>query len=365
MTGMSKSKGNPQALQQGASINSRFFHRSISPDCSGFLVNKDEIGGLSKSPFELTVKVPIVFPSFSFHIINMNVGKTQMPKLLFDRRLIRARRTRGAKQSGDPFLYNRVADDAVERVLDVNRTFERCLLFGSREISEIIEDRASEKLGHVVRADHTNLATGLDLICDEEALPFAANSFDFVYSGLSLHGVNAIPKMLMDVRRLLRPDGLFICTLFGGETLRALRHAMYEAEDQSLGRVSPRISPMIDLQQAAGLLQKAGFSMPVVDRDLVRVSYGSLSGLFGDLARMGERNALIERARSGASKHLFDNLSQIYERDHKNARGKLGVGFDIVWMTGWTPHPDQPKPLKPGSAKTRLSEALGVKEHKL
>ena len=295
----------------------------------------------------------------------MNEGKTNPPAPLFDRKLIRARRARGSQQSGDAFLYTRVAEDALERVLDINRMFGHSLLLGNREISDHVVNQSGDKLGHVVRADHTDYSNGLDLVCDEEALPFQDDSFDFIFSGLSLHGVNAIPKTLMDIKRLLRPDGLFICALFGGETLRDLRHALYEAEDQSLGRVSPRVSPMIDVQQAAGLLQKSGFKMPVIDRDLVKVSYGSLSGLFQDLVRMGERNVLNERARTGASKSLFKNLMQIYERDHTNANGKLDVGFDILWMTGWTPHPDQQKPLKPGSATTRLSEALGVKEHKL
>lgn len=295
----------------------------------------------------------------------MNAGKTHPPKPLFDRALIRVRRARGAGQSGDTFLYERVAEDVGERVLDVNRAFGSSLLLGSREISDRVIERSRNKLGHIVRADHTRRVDGLDLVCDEEALPFADASFDFIFSGLTLHGVNAIPKTLMDIKRLLRPDGLFICALFGGETLRELRHALYEAEDTSLGRVSPRVSPMIDVQQAAGLLQKAGFAMPVVDRDLVRVGYGALPGLFKDLARMGERNVLTERSRSGASKRLFDNLSQTYARDHTNGKGKLEVGFDIIWLTGWTPHPDQQKPLQPGSAKSRLSDALGVKEHNL
>jgi len=158
---------------------------------------------------------------------------------------------------------------------------------------------------------------------------------------------------------------LFICAFFGGETLRELRHALYEAEDASLGRVSPRVSPMIDVQQAAGLLQKSGFKMPVIDRDFVKVSYNSLDGLFKDLARMGERNALAQRSKAGSSKGLFDKLNEIYKRDHTNKKGKLNVGFDIIWMTGWSAHPDQQKPLKPGSATSRLSDALGVKEHKL
>ncbi|RZV40767.1 MAG: methyltransferase domain-containing protein [Acidimicrobiales bacterium] len=293
----------------------------------------------------------------------MDAGKT--PPALFDRRLIRVRRARGAKQPRDAFLYQRAALDAVERVKDVNRSFSASLLLGNAEISDLITEENGDKLGHVVKADHSNLSHGLDLICDEEALPFADKSFDFIFSGLTLHGVNKIPQVLMDVKRLLRPDGLFICALFGGETLRRLRYALYEAEDLSLGHASPRISPMIELQQAANLLQKAGFAIPVIDRDLVQVSYTSLSSLYNDLGRMGERNALIDRMKIGATKCLFKNLEEIYARDHKNEDGKLDVNFDILWLTGWAPHPGQQKPLKPGSAKSRLSDALGVKEHKV
>ena len=295
----------------------------------------------------------------------MDEGKTRTPKTLFNRSLIRKRRGLGARRPGEAFLYSRVAEDIIERVLDVNRDFSRSLLLGSQEISNELVKVTGKKLGHIVRGDHTKLSTGLDLLCDEEALPFSEQSFDFIFSGLSLHSVNAIPKTLMDVKRFLRPDGLFICALFGGETLRELRHALYEAEDTVLGRVSPRVSPMVDVQQAARLLQKCSFKMPVVDRDLVNVSYRSLDGLFKDLKRMGERNALIERSRTATPKALFDKLNEIYRRDHTNALGKLNVGFDIIWMTGWTEHPDQQKPLKPGSAKSRLSDVLGVKEHKL
>lgn len=295
----------------------------------------------------------------------MTDGKTSIPKPIFDRKLIRARRARGRGMSGDAFLYLRTAEDAIERIKDVNRSFEKSLIIGSPEISDYIENESAQKLGHVIKADHTNLSTGVDIVCDEESLPFSDRTFDFIFSGLTLHSVNAIPKTLMDIKSLLKPDGLFVCALFGGASLRRLRYALYEAEDMTMGQASPRIAPMIELQQAASLLQKAGFTMPVVDRDMVTVNYASLSGLYSDLARMGERNVLNDRIRSGATKALFSNLEQIYARDHKNSDGKLEVGFDIVWMTGWAPDPKQPKPLKPGSAKSRLSDALGVKEHKL
>lgn len=283
----------------------------------------------------------------------------------FDRKLLRVRRERGSRMGEDRFLYKRVADDAVERVLDINREFERSLLIGDAEISETLVNTVGHKLGHIVRVDYTNGVPDLDIVADEERLPFIENSFDFIFSGLGLHAVNAVPQTLMSIKRLLKPDGLFIAALFGGTTLSELRHALYEAEDMTRGEVSPRVSPMIDVQQAAGLLQKSGFTMPVVDRDKVSVNYRSLDDLYADLRSMGETSILAARSRKGASKSLFDALKQIYQRDHKQNDGRLKASFDILWMTGWSPHESQPKPLKPGSAKARLSDALGVKEQKL
>jgi SAM-dependent methyltransferase len=233
------------------------------------------------------------------------------PKPLFDRALVRARRTRGARRDGDAFLTQRVGDDAAERILDINRNFERSLLLGDPAMTAMLCDMVEPKLGQAVRADFINTTDTLDLICDEENLPFSDRSFDFIFSGLRLHAVNNIPKTLMDIKRLLTPDGLFICAFFGGETLRELRHALYEAEDIVTGQVSPRVSPMIDLQQAASLVQKAGFTMPVVDRDLVKVSYQTLDGLYADLRRMSETNALSGRSNIPSSKRLFQTLSEI------------------------------------------------------
>jgi hypothetical protein len=161
------------------------------------------------------------------------------------------------------------------------------------------------------------------------------------------------------------PDGLFIGVLFGGDTLSALRHGLYEAEDEVYGQVSPRISPMIKLQHAAGLLQSGGFTMPVVDRDLVRVNYSALSRLFMDLRDMGETNALTDRSRAPTSRRFFRTLEAIMKRNSGDENGKLVTVFDLICMAGWKAHKDQPKPLKPGSATTKLSDALGVKEQKL
>ncbi len=292
------------------------------------------------------------------------MSKTKAPQL-FDRALVRRRRGRAGKLTGRRVLYERCALDAAERLLDINRNFENTLLLGNAGLSAQIIESAGQKMGYILKADHTNNAHALDLICDEEALPFKLGSFDLLISALSLQMVNQVPKTLATIRSLLKPDGLFIGALFGGQTLTQLRQTLYEVEDKLLGQVSPRISPMVDMSQAAGLLQSAGFAMPVVDRDNVNVSYPSVCALYTDLRNMGETNALADRDKKPLTRKFMNEVEKIYRRDHEDKNGKLCVSFDMIWMTGWAPHPDQQKPLKPGSAKTRLSEALGVKEHKL
>ena len=287
-------------------------------------------------------------------------------KDIFDRRLVRARKARGQKLAIDPFLELRAADDIAERLLDVNRQFSSALIMGSPAISKRIIQIAGDKLGSVVQADFSSCPQGLDVICSETSLPFKPQSFDLVISALGLHKINHVPQALMGMKSLLKPDGLFIAGLFGGDTLRELRYALYAAEEMVYGQVSPRISPMITLQQAANLLQKSGFSMPVVDRDYVKVTYKTLPSLYQDLRKMGETNALIGRSRTAVSKRFFTKLEGLYKQNHldKNT-GNLKAGFDILWLTGWATHPDQPKPLKPGSAKSSLADALGVKEQKI
>ena len=285
------------------------------------------------------------------------------PKDIFDRRLVCARKGRGQKMSLDPFLELRAAADITERLLDVNRDFERALILASPVIGEHIMQAVGGKLKHIIRTDFTDNAKGLDVICSETALPFKPQSFDLVVSVLGLHKVNNVPGALMGMKSLLKPDGLFIGGLLGGDTLRELRHALYTAEETVYGQVSPRVSPMITLQQAANLLQKAEFTMPVVDRDNVQVSYKSLSSLYQDLRRMGDTNALAGRDKNAVSKRLFNKLDEVYRQNQ--ADEKFTANFDVLWLTGWAPHPSQPKALKPGSAKNRLADSLGVEEQKL
>jgi len=287
----------------------------------------------------------------------------------FDRALVRHRRGRAQKLaqklSGDRFLFERCAADVVERVLDVRRNFKRTLLIGDQSLAQNIVDKLGDKIGHPVCVNHTAGFVGLDIVCDEEALPFKPESFDLVINLLTLHAVNEVPQVLAKTRSLLRPDGLFLAAFFGGETLSALRHVMYAAEDKLYGRVSPRVSSMITLDLATSLLSSSGFTMPVADRDMVNVLYGDLKKLYADLRLMGETNVLAVRANTPVSRRFFNEIETIYKRDHSTEAGKFAVKFEIIWLTGWAPHPDQPKPLKPGSAKMKLADVLGVQEKKL
>jgi SAM-dependent methyltransferase len=275
----------------------------------------------------------------------------------FDRALVKRRRERAQKLSGDRFLFERCVDDVVERVLDVRRQFQNTLLIGDQNITQTVTKRLGDKIGHTTSVN--------DVVCDEETLPYKPESFDLVINLLTLQAVNKVPQALVKTRNLLKPDGLFLAAFFGGETLSVLRHVMYVAEDKLYGRVSPRVSSMITLDLATKLLSSSGFTMPVADRDMVNVSYNELGRLYADLRLMGENNVLTARSKMPVSRRFFREVEAIYKRDHSTEVGKFAVTFEIIWLTGWAPHPDQPKPLKPGSAKIKLADALGVGEEKL
>lgn len=283
----------------------------------------------------------------------------------FERAVVRRRRGRGQNMGGGSFLYVRYAEDMAARILDVSRNFDHVLMLGNTGLCRQVAEMISAKYGHIVYGDHSTNPAGLGVICDEEALPFKPGSFDLVLSLLSLHGVNRVPEALARMQTLLKPDGLFIAALFGGSTLGELRRVLYAAEDEIYGRVSPRVSAMIRLDQATSLLSASGFTLPVADRDVLSVKYAKLETLYADLRRMGETNILSARHMSSLSQRFFVRADQVYKRDHCDSAGKFIVSFETLWLTGWAPHPDQPKPLKPGSATSRLADALGVKEEKL
>ena len=205
------------------------------------------------------------------------------------------------------------------------------------------------------------LETDLDFI-DPEHLPFALGSFDLIVSPLALHWINDLPGVLIQLRLALKPDGLLLASLFGGETLHELRLSLIEAESELTGGAGPRVSPFADLQDIAGLLQRAGFALPAADRDVVTVRYGEPMKLLADLRAMGETSALRERNPRGLSRRILARAFEIYRERYSDEDNRVRATFEILTATGWSPHESQPKPLKPGSAKLRLAHALNTEE---
>ena len=197
---------------------------------------------------------------------------------------------------------------------------------------------------------------------DEERLPFAEASLDLVVSTLALHWTNDLPGALVQIRRALRPDGLFIGSILGGSTLTELRQALVQAESEIAGGAAPRVSPFADMMDAAGLLQRAGFALPVADVDRVQVAYAHPLELLRDLRAMGEGNVLADSDRRPLTRRVLARAMEIYAERFSRDDARIPATFEIVTMTGWAPHPDQQQPLKPGSAKMRLADALGSKE---
>jgi SAM-dependent methyltransferase len=202
------------------------------------------------------------------------------------------------------------------------------------------------------------------LACDEEALPIADASFDLVISCLALHWVNDLPGALIQARRVLKPDGLFVAALIGGASLSQLRQAMMQAEIEVEGGASPRVSPFVEVRDAGALLQRAGFALPVVDRDEITVAYENPLALMKDLRLMGEANAVRERRRGFSRRETLLRAGAIYQEASGSVDGRIPAGFEIIYLTGWAPDPSQPKALRPGSARTRLADALGSGEIK-
>ena len=282
--------------------------------------------------------------------------------VIFDRPLLRARRRRAAALAPADFLLARVADDLAERLSSVVRRFDLAADIGTP--GEHLRQRlaASGKVGALVAVDPLATGAPLAIAADEEALPFGEASLDLVVSALALHFVNDLPGTLIQIRRALKPDALFLAALLGGETLTELRQAFAEAETEMEGGVSPRVAPFSDLRDLGALLQRAGFALPVADTERLTVRYATVFSLMHDLRRMGATNALIERRRVPLRRATLMRMTEIYARRFSDPDGRLRATFEIVWLSGWAPDPSQQKPLRPGSAKMRLADVLGAKE---
>jgi SAM-dependent methyltransferase len=282
---------------------------------------------------------------------------------IFDRHLLRARQRRARALGPEAFLIDRVAEELDERLSAVLRTFARVVDLGTPGDAVARVLAASGKVAMLVRAGHGLQGdTPLRVVADEEALPFADGSLDLVVSALALQFVNDLPGALIQIRRALRPDGLLLAALAGGDTLTELRQAFAQAESEIEGGVSPRIAPFADLRELGALLQRAGFALPVVDSDRLTVRYDDVFALMRDLRRMGATNILRERRRVPLKRATLQRMAEIYAQRFADADGRLRATFEIVWLSGWASHASQQRPLKPGAATQRLADALGTKE---
>lgn len=289
------------------------------------------------------------------------------PIQLFDRTLLDARRRRALAQpqAGADFLLNAAVDDLADRLCAVKREFPIAVDLASP--LPRLTGRLSDipQVGRVIRVDRlADPLAGLqaDVVGDPEFLPFRDASLDLVVSALAFHWAADIPGVLTQIRRALKPDGLMIANLLGGETLHELRECLTIAEVELTGGASPRIAPFAELRQLGALLQRTGFALPVIDRDRLTVRYDNAVKLMHDLRAMGATNTLVERNRTPASRRLFLRTADIYAERFSDPDGRIRVTFDIVSLSGWAPHESQQKPLRPGSAKARLADALGVTE---
>jgi SAM-dependent methyltransferase len=284
---------------------------------------------------------------------------------IFDQGLIRARRNRIAAQgraTESDFLLSRVADDFVERLGIVRREFALAASIGAYH--GLVADRLRElpNIGDIIDVESSerclSLSAGRKIAAKDDALPFAAQSLDLVVSGLSLHLINDLPGVLVQINRALKPDGLFLAALLGGETLKELREAWILAEEELFGGASPRVAPFADVRELGSLLQRAGFALPVADSDVVRATYESPLALMRDLQAMAASNMLIERRRTPVTRRLLLRAAEVYQERFGLADGRIPATFEIVTLTGWVPHESQQKPLAPGSAQVRLSDVL-------
>lgn len=283
---------------------------------------------------------------------------------IFDHAVLSQRRRRALAQGAETFLLERVAEDMTDRLGAVLRQFDLAAVFGTP--TDVLADalKVSGRVGRVLIVDPLVQAAGdeLKVAAREEALPFAGGSLDLAASALSLQFANDLPGALIQIRRALRPDGLFLAAVLGGETLSELRQAFAQAEADLEGGVSPRVAPFADIRDLGALLQRAGFALPVTDIDRVVVRYASPVSLMQDLRRMGATNMLADRRHEPLRRATLARMMEVYGERFADPDGRLRATFDVIWLSGWAPHESQQKPLAPGSARMRLADALGVAE---
>ena len=287
--------------------------------------------------------------------------------LLFDRTLLRARRARFAHEiEAHEFLLAYVAREIGERIELMLRPFPLALDLGAYH--GLLGRRVAQlpSVGAMIYAESVFAFAALcpppSLVCDEDLLPFKDASLNLIVSGLALHRVNDLPGALIQIRRALRPDGLFMAALLGARALSELRQVLIEAEAEAHGGASPRVAPFGDVREYGALLQRAGFALPVADAELLTVHYVSPRELMREIRALGGGNVLLARSRAPLSRKTLMRAEDLYRKRHGTPDGRVSASFEIVYLTGWGPDPSQQKPLRPGSAAQRLADALGTIE---
>lgn len=290
------------------------------------------------------------------------VSQQPAAPLVFDRRILRLHQRRALVQADEDFLLRHAAADLVDRLAPVQRSFSRVLDLGTPRPTLAALLRSALPQAQIVRAAPVLEAAGdssyLRLVADEERQPFAPESFDLAVSVLALHAANDLPGALVQIRRALKPDGLFLGCMLGGQTLSELRQALFMAEAELAGGASPRVAPFSDLRDLGHLLQRTGFALPVTDVEPLAVRYATAFGLIADLRAMGATNALVLRRKQPTGRKILLRAAEIYSERFTDPDGRLRATFELVWLSGWAPHESQQKPLKPGSARMKLVDAL-------
>jgi SAM-dependent methyltransferase len=294
------------------------------------------------------------------------MSDTATPEI-FDRRLLTRRRDRAAARAARAdFLLDRTAADLVGRLSLIKRQFPIAVNLGAHH--GLLGSRLRRLAGirMVIDTDPAPamlaLCEGPCVLADEELLPFRDGSLDLVASALALHLLNDLPGTLAQIRRALKPDGLLLAAMLGGETLTELRQSFLAAEAEVEGGASPRVAPFTEVRDLGALLQRAGFALPVTDAEVIRVGYASPLALMREIKAMGTSNMLAARRKSPMRRATLARACEIYAEQFGRGDGRVTATFEVLTMTGWAPHENQQRPLQPGSARARLADALGVEE---
>ncbi|WEX09013.1 methyltransferase domain-containing protein [Chelativorans sp. AA-79] len=286
---------------------------------------------------------------------------------IFDLNLALARKLRAlsASDEGADFLMRRAAEDLSDRLATVERRFPRAAAIFCLTKNAADAIAGSGKADYILRVETDRpLLSGRyeGVVAEPETIPLDPESLDLAVSLLTLHEMNDLPGVLVQIRRALKPDGLFLAAMAGAGTLQELRQSLLQAEAELSGGATPRVSPFADVRDAGALLQRAGFALPVADLETVTVRYDTMFDLMRDLRAMGAANTLVERSRRPAARGLFLRAAKIYQEQFSDPDGRIRATFNVVWLSGWAPHESQQKPLKPGSAKVSLTNVLSPED---